>query len=378
MERIIDSSYVYFKPKEDYFTKDYFKNINILQNIIDKNNNEFNDDFELIEYINSGSCGVVYQAEHKKTKQKVGIKFIFSKILEKKREEQKINRKILNKEVRIQRELKHQNITELLNVRCISDQIPCLVMEYAAYRDLFYFQNNLIKKKSSSETAICYFAKQILDAINYCHKNKLIHMDIKPQNILIDENINLKLADFSVSLSYANNKDKIRLPLAGTSLYMSPEVLRKEEIDVKNAEKIDLYSLGGLLYNFAFTEYPYGLKFADKKEFNTLKNKIEKNALILPKSERFSPLFRNFLSNLLAKDINKRYNLAEAFSDPWIKGAELIFEEKEKIVDLEKFIISLYTDNILSFNDYLKQNSNDSTNSNIQSTSRSTYNEEST
>lgn len=378
MERIIDSSYVYFKPKEDYFTKDYFKNINILQNIIDKNNNEFNDDFELIEYINSGSCGVVYQAEHKKTKQKVGIKFIFSKILEKKREQQKINRMLLNKEVRIQRELKHQNITELLNVRCISDQIPCLVMEYAAYRDLFYFQNNLIKKKSSSETAICYFAKQILDAINYCHKNKLIHMDIKPQNILIDENINLKLADFSVSLSYANNKDKIRLPLAGTSLYMSPEVLRKEEIDVKNAEKIDLYSLGGLLYNFAFTEYPYGLKFADKKEFNTLKNKIEKNALFLPKSERFSPLFRNFLSNLLAKDINKRYNLAEAFSDPWIKGAELIFEEKEKIVDLEKFIISLYTDNILSFNDYLKQNSNDSTNSNIQSTSRSTYNEEST
>lgn len=363
----------------DNYTKDQFKNIEYLRSLI-HNSKEIYDNFSLRKYVNSGSCGVVYEAISSKSPKKVGLKFIITKLLDRKREQQKLSKlknTYLNKEMKIQRELKHQNITQLLDTKYIDItgdlKIPCLVMDYAAYGDLYHFQNNLIKKKTSTETAICYFTKQILESINYCHRTKLIHMDIKPQNILIDENINVKLSDFSVSLSYLNIKDKIKLPLAGTSLYMSPEVLGKEEIDVKDAEKIDLYSLGMLIFNLAFAEYPYGLKFSDKKEFDILKAKIKKNSLVIPESNRFSPLFRRFLSGLLDKDIKNRYNLKKAFNDPWIKGADIIEEEKEKIVDLEKFIICLYTDNIMGFNDYLKKNSTNQLN-----LIKTTSNEEST
>ena len=67
-------------------------------------------------------------------------------------------------------------------------------------------------------------------------------MDIKQQNILIDESLNIKITDFSVSQSYENckNGSKFCLPLAGTSLYMSPEVLGKMEIDVEDCHEKNL------------------------------------------------------------------------------------------------------------------------------------------
>ena len=59
---------------------------------------------------------------------------------------------------------------------------------------------------------------------------------------------------------------------------------------------------------------------------------------------------------MLEKDIKKRTNIFEALENPWIKGAELLFEEKEKIYDMEIFLINMITDNIRSFNEYLKIN----------------------
>ena len=57
---------------------------------------------------------------------------------------------------------------------------------------------------------------------------------------------------------------------------------------------------------------------------------------------------------MLNKNIKYRYSINDALEDPWIKGARLIFKEKEKIYDLEKFLINIVTDNIKSFNDYIK------------------------
>jgi hypothetical protein len=65
------------------------------------------------------------------------------------------------------------------------------------------------------------------------------------------------------------------------------------------------------------------------------------------------------LENLLEKEIKSRINIYEALEDPWIKGADLLFKEKEKICDLEKFLIYMITDNVRSFNDYLRNNNSD-------------------
>ncbi len=340
--------------KKDFKSiKEHFKNIDNMKDFLKEGCQDFNDNFELLNFVNSGSCGVVFEGKLKKYPNKrVGLKFLMGKILEEKRD--KSNQKKL-KELYFQRKLHHKNITGLYGFYEIKN-CSCIAMDYAKYRDLEYFQKKLIQKKYLSETLIAYITIQILEGLKYCHECKIIHMDIKQQNILIDENLNIKITDFSVSQSYEQYKDgdKFTLPLAGTSLYMSPEVLRKSTIDVEDCNKIDMFSLGILLYNSAFGQFPYQLEYSDRKNFKGIYDKIMQKNLVFPAFKSYSLLFKNFLRGLLNRNIKNRYSINDALEDPWMKGTKLIFKDKEKMYDLERFLINIVTDNIKSFNDYLR------------------------
>ena len=334
--------------------KEYFKNIDNMKEFLKDGCQDFNTNFELLNFVNSGSCGLVFEGKIKKTPNKrIGLKFLMGKIMEDKREKNQNQKRI--KEYNFQKKLHHKNITGLYGFYEIKN-CSCIAMDYAKYGDLDYFQKKLIQKKYLSETLIAYITIQILEGLQYCHQCKIIHMDIKQQNILIDENLTIKITDFSVSQSYEFVKDggKFTLPLAGTSLYMSPEVLSKCEIDVEDCNKIDMFSLGTLLYNSAFGEFPYQLEYTDRKNFKGIYDKITQKNLVFPITKSYSFLFKNFLRGLLNKNIKQRYSISDAMKDPWIKGTKLIFKEKEKTYDLEKFLINVVTDNIKLFNDYLK------------------------
>jgi serine/threonine protein kinase len=343
------------EQKKDFKTiKEHFKNIDNMREFLKEGCQDFNYNFELLNFVNSGSCGVVYEGKLKKCPNKhVGLKFLMGKIHEEKRDKNANQKKL--KELYFQRKLHHKNITGLYGFYEIKN-CSCIAMDYAKYGDLEYFQKKLIQKKYLSETLIAYITIQILEGLKYCHQCKIIHMDIKQQNILIDENLNIKITDFSVSQSYEQYKEgqKFNLPLAGTSLYMSPEVLAKNEIDVEDCNKIDMFSLGILLYNSAFGQFPFQLEYSDRKNFKAIYDKIMQKNLVFPTIKSYSFLFKNFLRGLLNKNIKNRYSINDALEDPWIKGTKLIFKDKEKMYDLEKFLINIVTDNIKSFNDYLK------------------------
>jgi serine/threonine protein kinase len=328
----------------------------------------FQEDLEIIKYINSGSCGIVWEGQDKKYNRNVALKFIINKINEEKRErreqhqlkeyhrqkllsqkEKELNRKEFN----LQRKLKHKNITTIYGIYDIDGSCSCLVMELGRYGDLNNFHNNLLGKKTLSETLLAYFTNQILNGLHYCHKSKIIHMDIKHQNILIDKNLNVKLADLSVSFSYANYKDDelVSLPLAGTSPFMSPEILERKSIKALDCNKVDMFSLGTLLFNLCYRKYPYDLEIKDKNNFDEIKEKIKRNELLFPESTNRSETFKSFLSKLLSKHLSQRYSIEEAMKDKWMKAAQHIFLEKEKIGNLEKFLINMLSDNIKSFND---------------------------
>ena len=227
-------------------------------------------------------------------------------------------------------------------------------MEFTKYGDLDNFKRNIIKRSCLSESLICYLAGGILDALYYIHvNNKIIHMDIKQQNILIDDFLMVKLTDFSVSINYKLAKNYINLPLVGTSFYMSPEVLNKKRISVAEASKIDIYSFGVLLYYLAFGYYPYNLNEVKNKEYSKIAKNIEENELKFPEEDTgHSKMFVNFIKNCLNKDIKKRYNIYKAMNDPWIKGYQIILNEKEKLYNANKFIVDLMVDNLINFNKY--------------------------
>jgi serine/threonine protein kinase len=372
--------------------KEYYKSKSNLYNFLkNKNCSQFLENFELIDYINSGASGVVYKGcSNKNRNNTVCLKFLLNK-LEVESRDTKLNnnnkkeaksgekrdnnnnnnnKNVLPKieEIKIQQKLQHKNIAKYYDY-CDLKEYGCIVMELADYGDLDYFKKKYIPRNYCPEAFLCYIAKQILDGLFYIHKLKIIHMDIKQQNILLDKNLDAKITDFSISLSYENIKDtdKIRLPLAGTSLYMSPEVLGKEHIDVEDASKIDMFSLGVMLYNLAFGDFPYKLNLSLKKNFSEILYRIKNNKLEIPedkiKSGKYSYLFIRFLKNILEKNIKNRMSVFDSLDDPWIKGTDLIIREKEKIDDTTKFYTYITTDNFRTFNEYLKMNNSETINS---------------
>ena len=184
--------------------------------------------FELQELIGYGSESHVYKSIIKKLKKPVTLKLVHNQ------KKHSINKK----EIDIAFKLKNHYVIKLFGMKNIKDNkydIDCLIMEYSKFGNLRQFQKNFIKRANLSESTLCYFSYQILKGLKYCHMSKIAHLDIKPQNIIIDETLNLKLIDFSISIDY-RNKSIIKLPSNGTQHYMAPEVINSEIIDTKDLD----------------------------------------------------------------------------------------------------------------------------------------------
>ena len=324
---------------------------------------DFYEKFELLEFKKCGSAGSVLKAQTKlKTNNKnakpkiVALKFLFNG-----KEGNKAKKEINHQEIMAHGSLKHKNIPQIYGYYKIGDN-SAIAMEYSHYGDLEHFKKKIIKRAPLSESLICYILGGLAEAVYYIHThNKIIHMDIKQQNIVVDDYLNIKLTDYSISINYRNMK-YITLPMIGTCYYMSPEVLKKDTIPANYASKIDVYSIGVLLYLLAFCDYPYTLKDVDNKNYSQILKNIQQYDLEFPSDADNSKPFLNLIKNCLNKDIKQRYDIYQLMNDPFVKGYQIILNEKEKLYNAGKFVIDLMVDNIINFNEYLKTLENNNKN----------------
>ena len=337
--------------------------INEMKEFLSSYCKDFDAKFELLDCLKSGSAGTVFSGKlrNNPNSKLIAFKFLIDNVKEIRKynpkEKSKKNKNNQNKhfEISIHGMLKHKNIPEIYGYYKILND-SCIAMEFTKYGDIENFKKKILKRTSLSETLTLYIAGGILEALKFIHiKNKIIHMDIKQQNILIDDFLSIKLTDFSVSINYKSAKDYIDLPMVGTCYYMSPEVLKKKRILVSEASKIDIYSLGVLLYLLAFYDYPYKLNEVNSKDYFQISKNIANNNLEFPEETGHSKVFINFLKNCLNKDIKKRYDICQAMKDPWVKGYQIILNEKEKLYNAGKFVIDLMVDNFITFNNYIKE-----------------------
>ena len=331
-------------------TEEELSNPEKLKNYINKKNPKFFEAFELLNMIGSGSEACAYKVNIKRKNYTIISKMIRKeKRGAKDKEEIKISQKLKNKYI----------INTFFGSTVVKDELDCIMMEYARYGNLRDFQKNILKRTILSESLLCYIAYHVLNGLKYMHMCKIVHFDIKPQNIVIDEFLNIKIIDFSVALDYKEIKgNKIKLPFRGTNFYIPPEVIKSKTINVKDLNKIDLYSLGVILYNFAFGCYPFDLSSEDSKDYDKIYNKIMKEWEVKDENHLYSTHFIDFLKKILKKNIGERMSLNEACNHYWIKGANLLMNEKEKIYNACNFLSYLITDNIISFNAYIKNEEN--------------------
>ena len=315
------------------YNKGIDKNYNELKQLIEENM----ESLELKELIGYGGESHVYKSLIKNVKRPVSLKVIYN------------NKKHYrnSKEIEIANKIKHHNVIKFFGMKNIKNakvNCDCIVMEYSKFGNIRQFQRNFIKRNNMSESTLCYFASLILKGLKYCHMSKIAHYDIKPQNIIIDEALNLKLIDFSISINY-KDKNKIKLTNQGTNHYRAPEVLNSEIIDTKDLEKVDLYSLGSMLFNLAFGVYPDEFTNEELEEKYKIIN--EEN------NSNYSKYFFDFIKQLLQIDINKRINIKQAMEHYWIKGAGLLLDEKEKMNNANIFLSYLIFDFFPNFNKYI-------------------------
>ncbi|EKX40679.1 hypothetical protein GUITHDRAFT_58349, partial [Guillardia theta CCMP2712] len=241
------------------------------------------EDYEVGMLVGEGSFGKVFQGRRKFSSQVVALKYI------PKHGKSEKDLRNLRQEIEIQRKLDHPNIIVLLDAFETHNEF-CLVTELAQ-GELFEI---LEADGSLPEIEVQNVAKQMIRALHYLHSNKIIHRDMKPQNILIGPDRQLKLCDFG--FARAMTQQTLTLTsVKGTPLYMAPELVQEQPYN----HTVDLWSLGVILYELFRGEPPFYTN-----NIIALVGQIVKDPVKWPSG--MSPDFKSFLKGLLVKDPQRR------------------------------------------------------------------------
>lgn len=244
--------------------------------------------------IGEGSCSKVYYGVHKNKNQEVAIKKIAFDQLEDKLKVRAI------KEISILQSINHPNIIKLYDYKFDRNKL-LLITEYCNHGNL----QDWIKKENKLPQEVLSVIKQILEGINYLHSNKIIHRDIKPQNILIQEPLIIKLCDFGFSQTF---KEEINMfqTICGTPLFMSPEILKMQPYTIKS----EIWSLGVLFYNIFFNSHPYG----ELESVNDYRSKLQ-TELTIPEILLFdielNQTIQQLIKNMLSLEPENRLSIQE-------------------------------------------------------------------
>nr|XP_061801869.1 serine/threonine-protein kinase 36-like [Nerophis lumbriciformis] len=258
--------------------------------------------YHTLELVGEGSFGRVHKGITKFTGQVVALKFI-PKMGRSKKELQS-----LKKEIDIMSNLEHPNIVKLFD----SFETETEVVVVTEYAEGQLFQ--IIEDDGSlPECQVCEIACQLVSALYYLHSRRILHRDMKPQNILFDKNGVVKLCDFGFARAMSVST-MVLTSIKGTPLYMSPELVAEKPYD----HTADLWSLGCILYELHTGAPP----FYTNSIFH-LVQLIVKDPIKWP--DTMSSTCMSFLKGLLTKDPQKRLSWPDLLHHPFVAdGVQVI------------------------------------------------------
>jgi aurora kinase len=259
--------------------------------------------FEIGKPLGKGKFGRVYLARERSTGFVCALKVLHKSELQQGRVEKQVRR-----EIEIQSNLAHPNILRLYGHFHDSKRI-FLILEFAGKGELY---KHLRKAQRFPEWQAAQYIAQMASALKYLHKKHVIHRDIKPENILVGLHGEIKISDFGWSVHAPNNR---RNTMCGTLDYLPPEMCRHQggrdgKDDNWYSEKIDLWSLGVLTYEFLVGEAP----FEDTPAMT--QRRIARGEMTIPPF--VSAEARDLIKRLLQLDPEKRLSLEEVEVHPWI------------------------------------------------------------
>lgn len=251
--------------------------------------------YHVLHMIGQGCFGKVYKGRRKCSGQIVALKYIS------KRGKPEKDIQNLRLELGILQRLDHPHVIRLLD--SFETGSDFVVVTEFAYGELFeIFQDD----KSLPEDEVRRIARQLTLALHYLHSQKIIHRDMKPQNVLVGANDTIKLCDFGFA-RVMSNQTTVLTSIKGTPLYMAPELVQEKPYDCS----VDLWSLGVICYELFVGQPPFYTN-----SLITLIHKIVENPVVYP--ENMSPEFKSFLQGLLQKDPKNRLGWPDLLHHPFV------------------------------------------------------------
>uniref|UniRef100_A0A1A7WMI6 MAP/microtubule affinity-regulating kinase 3 n=2 Tax=Iconisemion striatum TaxID=60296 RepID=A0A1A7WMI6_9TELE len=260
--------------------------------------------YRLLKTIGKGNFAKVKLARHILTGREVAIKII---------DKTQLNPNSLQKlfrEVRIMKILNHPNIVKLFEV-IETERTLYLVMEYASGGEVFDY---LVAHGRMKEKEARAKFRQIVSAVQYCHQKHIVHRDLKAENLLLDADMNIKIADFGFSNEFtlANKLDTF----CGSPPYAAPELFQGKKY---NGPEVDVWSLGVILYTLVSGSLPF-----DGQNLKELRERVLRGKYRIP--FYMSTDCENLLKRFLVLNPAKRGTLEQIMKDRWINSG---FEEDE-------------------------------------------------
>jgi serine/threonine protein kinase len=263
--------------------------------------------YELKNEICEIPCGKIYLGINKYINEKVYIKIydkykLFTSFKE---------TSFINNEIFILKLLNHKNILQLYEF-IESEKLIFIVFEYFKGETL---QKYFTKRKKINETLSLKIIYEIIKAMNYLHSMNICHLNLNFENILIDENNNIKIINFQNGCFYKDNikKDIIQ----SNNIFSCPEIHARHSF---SPEKADVYSCGIILYYFLMGYFPFNSeKEMIKEELimkgkYTIPNNIQKN-------------IKNIISGMLEYDSEKRIKFKDIINCEWFKSNKNIIND---------------------------------------------------
>ncbi|KAM4707837.1 calcium/calmodulin-dependent protein kinase type IV-like [Discoglossus pictus] len=257
--------------------------------------------YTMCEELGRGATSAVFKCETKVTKRPFAAKII----------KKTVSKKIVRTEIGVLLRLSHPNIIKLMSIFESPSEIT-FILELVTGGELF---DRIVERGHYSEKDAAHAVQQILEAVDYLHRNGVVHRDLKPENLLyadMSPDSLLKIADFG--LSKIVDEHATMKTLCGTPGYCAPEIL----YGTPYGPEVDLWSVGVITYIMLCGFEPFYDPRGDKYAYSKILSCDYEFAS--PWWDEISPNSKHVVQHLIVLDPKKRLTAAKALELPWVTG----------------------------------------------------------
>lgn len=253
----------------------------------------------------------------------------------------------VEREIEVLRTLKHPNIVRLYDV-IETDKYIGIILEYASGGELF---DHILAHRYLKEKDAAKLFSQLISGVWYIHQKKIVHRDLKLENLLLDRQRNVIITDFGFANRFEHRADDLMQTSCGSPCYAAPELVISEGLYVGSA--VDIWSCGVILYAMLAGYLPFDDDPAnpDGDNINLLYKYIVNTPLSFP--DYVSAEARDLLSMMLVPDPTRRADLRSIMAHPWLSTYSYLFEKT--VDDLEHVAMEQHQQRRLAYQRQMRQ-----------------------